>query len=258
MAGASILAWQNAVKTAVLTASSAEPLLPATNLTNDLGAPSVAWQTLAGALSGVLLTVTPAVRTTFRAFGIFQTNMTNVGTVTARAYTNPGAVLVGTWAMTMVGGQCVAVAAADTPADYVTFTFTDAANPDNHLNIPLVYAGPAWQPLTAMSWTSALGRDDITDAVVSRGGQQYFDMRATSRRWEIAMDGVRASEVFTQLDVVDAFSRTGGNVLVIPDTTSGNQQYEAVFGVLKATADIAWPFGSADRRSWRARLTERL
>ena len=158
----------------------------------------------------------------------------------------------------MVGGQCVAVANADTPADYVIFTLTDAGNPDNHLNIPLAYAGPAWLPLTAMSWTSALGRDDITDTVVTRGGQQYFDMRATSRRWEIALDGVRASEVFTQLDVLDAFSRAGGNVLVIPDTTSGNMQYEAVLGVLKATADFAWPYNSADRRSWRARLTERL
>jgi hypothetical protein len=254
----SVLAWQNAVKTGVLTASSAEPALPVTNLAGDLGAASTAWQTLAGALSGVLLTVTPAVRTTFRAFGVFQTNLTAAANVTARAYTNPGAVLVGTWSMTPVQGQCVAVANADTPADYVTFALTDAANPDNHLNVPLVYAGPAWLPLTALSWTSTLGRDDITDTVVSRGGQQYFDMRATSRRREIAMDGVRASEVFTQLDVLDAYSRTGGNVLVIPDTSSGNQQYEAVFGVLKSTADIAWPFGAADRRSWRARLTERL
>jgi hypothetical protein len=258
MANVSVLAWQNAIKTAVLTASSAEPALPVTNLTNDLGASSAAWQTLAGALSGVLLTITPTIRTTFRTFGVFQTNLTSAGTVTARAYTNPGAVPVGTWAMTVVQGQCVAVAAADTPADYVTFTLTDAANPDNHLNIPLAYAGPAWLPLSALSWTSALGRDDITDTAVSRGGQQYFDMRATSRRWEIAMDGVRAAEVFTQLDVLDAYSRTGGNVLVIPDTTSGNQQYEAVFGALKATADFAWPFGAADRRSWRARLTQRL
>ena len=74
--------------------------LPVTNLANDIGAPSTAWQTLAGAVSGVLLTITPAARTTFRTFGVFQTNMTSAGTVTARAYTNPGAVLVGTWAMT--------------------------------------------------------------------------------------------------------------------------------------------------------------
>ena len=126
----------------------------------------------------------------------------------------------------------------------MTFTLTDAANPDNHLNVPLVYAGPAWLPLTAMSWTTALGRDDITDTVVSRGGQQYFDMRATSRRWEIALDGVRASPRCSPNWMSSMPTRAPAAMCwSIPDTSSGNTQFEAVFGVLKATADIAWPFG---------------
>jgi hypothetical protein len=256
---ASVLAWQNAVKTATLTSTSAEPALPVTNLAaSDLGSPSTAWQTLAGAISGVVLTITPAVRTTFRAFGVFRTNLTNAAVVTVRAFTNPGAVQIGSWAMTATGGKCVAIAAADTAADFVTFTFADPANLDNHLNVPLAYAGPAWIPLTGVAWSTALGRDDITDTAVSRGGQAYFNMRATLRRWEIATDGIRASELFTQVDVLDLYSRTGGNVLFLPDTASVNLQSEATFGTLKSTADVLWPFGSADRRSWRARLSERL
>lgn len=258
MAQNSAFGWINAVKTATLTASSAEVLLPVTNLSGDLGAASTGWQTLAGALSAVLLTVTPAARVTFRLFGLFRSNLTPGATVTVRAYTNPGAVLVNTWTATIANGQAIAIAAADTPADYVTFTITDASNPDNHLNIPLAYAGPAWLPLTAISFASAMGRDDITDTVITRGGQQYITLRATSRRWELATDGVRASEVFASLDVLDRASRTGGNVLAIPDVTSVNAGSEATFGILKASGDIGFPFGAADRRSWRARLTERL
>jgi hypothetical protein len=256
--GVSVFAWVNAVKTASLSANSAEALLPVSNLAGDQGSAATAWQTLAGAVSGVVLTITPAARTTFRAFGVFRTNLTATASVTFRAFTNPGAVQVGSWAATPVNGQAVAVAAADTAADYVTVTFTDAANPDNHLNVPLAFAGPAWLPLTGISWASTLGRDDITDSVVTRGGQQYVQMRATSKRWELALDGVRASEAYSQLDVLDRASRLGGNVLVVPSTASGNLQYEAAFGILKATADIAYPYATDSRRSWRARLTERL
>lgn len=258
MAQNSAFGWVNAFKLATLTASSAEPLLPVTNLSGDQGAASAGWQTLNTVLTAVLLTVTPAARTTFRLFGLFRTNLTSLASVTVRAYTNPGAVLVNTWTATISNGQAIAIAAADTPADIVTFTITDITNPDFHINVPLAFAGPAWLPLTAFSFASAMGRDDITDTIVTRGGQQYITLRATSRRWELAIDGVRAAEVFASLDVLDRASRIGGNVLVIPDVTSANAGSEATFGVLKATADIGFPFGAADRRSWRARLTERL
>lgn len=256
----SAFCWTNAVKTAVLTASSAEATLPVTNLaTYDQGAASLAWQTLAGALSSVLLTITPAARTTFRAFGVFRTNLTSAGTLTVRAYTNPGLVLVNTWGPTAaVNGQVVLFAAADTPADVVTFTLTDAGNPDNHLNIPLAFAGPAWQPLTALSWASSMGRDAVADNVATRGGQVYTTLRSTVRRWELALDGIRLAESYQQVDVLDRVSRAGGNVLVIPDNTAADMQYVATFGQLMATADVTFPLNISARRSWRARLTERL
>lgn len=256
--GVSAFGWINAMKTATLAASSAEAALPVTNLANDHGAASLGWQTLAGALTSVLLTITPAARTTFRLFGLFRTNLTAAATVTVRAYTTPGPTLVGTFAATVANGQAVAIAGADTPADIVTFTISDAANPENHLNVPLAFAGPGWFPATAMSYASTMGRDDITDSVVTRGGQTYLSLRATSRRWEIALDGVRSSEMFAEADVLDRVSRVGGNVLVCPDTTSANMASEATFGILKATGDFAYNLGSADRRAWRARLTERL
>jgi hypothetical protein len=254
----SAFCWQNAVKTATLAASSAEVALPVTNLVGDQGAASLGWQGLAGVLTGLLLTITPAARTTFRAFGVFRTNMTAAGTITVRAYTNPGAVLVNTWSATIVNGQAVVFAAADTPADIVTITFADGANPQNFINVPLVFAGPAWQPLTALGWASAMGRDAIADTVTTRGGQVYTNLRATSRRWELALDGIRQAESYQQVDLLDRASRVGGNVLVIPDVTSVEMPYVATFGQLVASADVTFPLGVISRRSWRARLTERL
>lgn len=157
-----------------------------------------------------------------------------------------------------VNGQVVAVFPADVSATYVTITFSDPTNPDNHINVPLAFAGPAWQPLTAMAWSSSMGRDAISDTVQTRGGQTYVDLRASARRWEIALDGVRDTEAFTQLDVLARACLAGGNVLVCPNITSANLQYEATFGVLKPTADVTFPLGIGARRSWRASLSERL
>jgi len=259
MAGVSLLAWQNWVKTAAtLTASAANPALPVTNLQNDQGSPSMAWQTPAGVLTGVLLTIVPPARSIFRAIGVFRTNLTGAAVVTYSLYNNPSTLIFQTTGSVVTPGQSVLVLAADTAADYVTIQFDDAANTDNFLNIPLVYCGPAWQPLTAMSWQTTLGRDDLTDTLQSRGGQTWINNRAINRRWEIAMDGIRASELYPQLDALDQYSRAGSNALVIPDLTSVNVTNDAMFGILKATADVGWTYSSVDRRSWRARLTERL
>jgi hypothetical protein len=243
----------------VLAATSQEPALPVTNLaTSEQGSPATAWQTLAGGLAATL-TITPPARTTIRAMGVFRTNLSAAASVTMTLYTNPGPVTVAaSGAISPVNGQAVYVLPADTPADYATIVISDAANPDNHLNIPLVFAGPAWQPLTAMAWSSTMGRDEVSDLVTTRGGQTYVDLRASFRRWEIALDGVRGAEAFTQLDPLDRFSRFGGNALVIPNITSPNIQNEATYGIIKATADVTFPLGIGDRRSWRARLSERL
>lgn len=256
--GNAIFGWVNAAKTAVLSSTSAEPTLPVTNLANDQGNAASAWQTL-NTVTAATLTITPAARTTFRAFGVFRTNLGSAGTATFRAFTNPGLVQVySSGAVSVVNGQAVAVAPADTPADVVTIALSDAGNADAHLNVPLAFAGPAWQPLTGLSWQTTIGRDEVSDATVTRGGQTYVDLRATFRRLELALDGIRTTEAYAQVDTLDRLSRSGGNVLVIPSIANGFMQNEATFGILKATADVTFPLNVDARRSWRARLTERL
>jgi hypothetical protein len=203
-----------------------------------------------------VLTITPAVRTTFRSVGVFRTNLTSAAVMTVKGFTNPGLVQVWSDVITAANGQAVDIMAADIAADVVTVQLDDAGNPDGFLNVPLCYAGPAWIPLTSMVFASTLGRDSLADNVQTRGGQTYVNLRASVRRWEIAMDGVRVNEFYPQLDVLDKASRSGANVLVVPDTTSANAKLDALYGVLIATADAG--FFAPDRRSWRARLTERL
>jgi hypothetical protein len=172
--------------------------------------------------------------------------------------TDPAAGLVGTATVTPVNGQAVAVLPADVGADYITVALSDPANPDNHINVPLAYAGTCWQPTNAIAWASSMGRDEISDTVTSRGGQTYVALRASFRRWEISLDGIRTSEAYTQLDTLDRFSRAGSNALLIPNISNGFVQQEATFGIIKATADVTFPLGVDSRRSWRARITERL
>ncbi len=256
--GNSLLAWQNVVRTSVLTASNADPALPVTNLRGDQGSAATGWQTTPGATSGVLLTITPATRTAFRVLGAFRTNLTTNASFVSRMYTNPGASLLRTDISIVNAGKALVVLPSDVAADYVTFTLSDVSNPQNFLNVPLVYAGPAWIPQTGMSFATTMGRTDQVDTITTRGGQTYVSLRATAKRWEIALDGVRASEVYAQLDALDRISRTGGNVLGVPDFTSPNATADATFGIITPSADIGYPYGGADRRSWRAHLIERL
>jgi hypothetical protein len=53
-------------------------------------------------------------------------------------------------------------------------------------------------------------------------------------------------------------ARLGGNVLFVPNYQSAYMPQEAIYGVLHETADITFPYNMADRRAWRAKLTERL
>jgi hypothetical protein len=256
--GNSLIGWINAAKTAALTATSAEPTLPVTNLAGDHGSPATGWQTLAGALTP-LLTLTPLARTTVRVAALFRSNLTSAATIIVRLYTNPGAVLVATSAtVTAVNGQAIAIFPIDTPCDIITVSISDAGNPQNFVNIPLCFAGPVWQPTNAMAWSSSMGRDDINDTVTSRGGQTYVSLRATFRRWEIALDGIRTTEAYAQLDALDRFSRAGGNAILVPNLNNGFVQQESTFGIIKATADVTFPLGVDSRRSWRSRLSERL
>lgn len=254
-----VFAWNNYVLTSSLSASS--QALPVTNLQDEQGDASTAWQTASGVTQGATITITPPIQqSTWRVFGLFRTNLTAFATVTVTLYNNPSVIV---WSGGADGPepryyQSIVVAPQDTLADYCTIQVDDAGNPDGFLNIPLVYAGDAWFPQTAPAYDTTFGGDFVTNEQVSRGGQEYPELLWERRRSEVSLAGVRAGEVNNQLADMAHTARRGNNILFIPDITSETMTIEAIYGRVTATADVGYPYGAADRRSWRGRFTERL
>lgn len=258
-----ILAWQNAITTAALAASVGSPAgLDVGQLQNDQGSPATAWQ--ASSTSAQLIINTGNVSAVWRAFVLARTNLTPTATVRWRVGAttdfHPAAYDSGIVAAAVASGygQSVVVAPGDVVGQYAQVIIDDPTNPDGFVSVALAYAGPAFSPSIGMSWDSTYGRDDTTVETVTRGGQEFPVLQFVRRRWDIALDGVRQSEVWSQVMELDRVSRLGGNVLFMPDYTSPDRIHEAVFGRCKASADLAFPYQGADARSWKATITERL
>jgi hypothetical protein len=260
--GNTVLGINNLVKSGALIAGSSVPSMPITNLQIDSGAASVAWQTVSGVMTptdGATFRVT-SVRQAWRLFGLFRTNLSQGASVTFSLFINPSTLV---WSGTVTGprpgyAQVVAVAPADIEADYCVVDITDAGNPDGFVNVPLAYAGPAWQPVLGHTWNSTFGRDSTVDEMISRGGQEYPTYRFQQRRWEVAFDAITDSELWTEAQNLDRISRYGGNILFVSDLASATISGEAVFGRVTATADVSYIAGFHDRHAWKFRIKERL
>jgi len=260
--GVTAIGINNLVKTGALTAGSSAVNMPVANLQTDAGASSMAWQTVAGivtAAAGANFRITPT-KQLWRLFGLFRTNLTQGASVTFSLYINPSTLV---WSGTVTGpvpgyGQVVAVAPADTLADYCIVNINDSTNPDGFINVPLAYAGPAFLPALGQTWNSTFGRDSVVDEMISRGGQEYPTYRYQQRRWEAVFDSLSRAEVWTSIEELDRLSRLGGNVLFVPDYRSPVLAQETVFGRVTVTGDIGWIPGYGDRFAWKIRCKERL
>jgi hypothetical protein len=152
----------------------------------------------------------------------------------------------------------VAVLPTDTTADFLQVYIEDSGNPDNFINVPLAYAGPAWFPARSIGWSSTVGRDVSRADVITRGGQEYPSLNFRRRRWNVQLESLLTAEVWGSVDDLLLTADTGTNVLFAPDADGDYLQREAVFGRLSAMADVSFPYQSADRRRWSAQITERL
>lgn len=261
MTGA-LFGYVNIAKTATITANS--EALPGTNVAEDTGSPSVAWQTLAGDLTtvdGALLKIAPASAQTWRVFGVFRTNLTASAVVTFSLYNNgsPPTLVWSATASPVAGfGQAVAAAASNQTADFLQITIDDATNPDNFLNVPQVFAGPGWAPSRSIGFSSSVGWDASQADVRTRGGQLYRDLLSRKRRWNIQLDSMSESEAWLDADPLLRTAATGQNVMFIPDTGSSYIQRTSLFGTIDSASDISYPYQAADRRRWSGSLVERL
>lgn len=262
--GNTVVGWNNYVTSAALVAGSQAANMPPENLQDDSGSPSIAWQTLAGvktAAAGATLRITPAATgQTWRAFLLARTNLTTAAVVTVALYTNPSTLVWSGTASAIVAGygQSVIVAPTDKVADYCIISIDDTTNTDNFINVPLAFAGPVWFPATGMTWQTTFGRDSLVDEVVSRGGQEYPTPRWLKRRRDVAMDSLTSPEVWADAQEIDRIGRVGGNMLLLPDSTSATIGNETLFGRYESVSDIGYVALVAGLFTWRFRIRERI
>lgn len=261
MSGLTAIGYQNIVKAAALSAGSAASGLGASNVANDRGASSVAWQTADGVMTeaaGAVLTITPTVAgQTLRAAGLFRTNLTASASIDiswSGASSGSGSI-----SGPVAGyGQCIYVLPADATVSVITISINDSTNPDNHINVPLVYAGPLFIPAIGHSFRSQFGRQDRTDVTISLGGQEYAQPRWSQRYVNLDFDALSSAELFSAAYEIDRIARLGGNVLAIPSRTATTLYQEAVFGRMATNGAIGYPAQASSLLAWNAKVTERL
>ena len=264
MAANSLIAWQNYAKQATITATSAATNLPAVNVAGDSGSASQAWQTVSGVLTaaaGAVIQIAPMVAArSWDVIGLFRTNLTTAASVTFTLYNNPSTQV---WTQTLTGplagyGQIIALPPAGTVADYVQIGINDPTCPDGFVNVPMIFAGAAWRPLGSIGYASTMGRDATTTETTSRGGQEFPALYYQRKRWSVSLDALRTAETWANADRLNLYASTGSNVLFVPDVTDAYVQQEAIFGRVKPTADLSYPYQGADRRKWVFTISERL
>lgn len=266
--GVSAFGWLNAVTSGALSVVSAAANMGAGNLQDDQCSPDSAWQTPSGTVTGAWLVIdSGSASSIWQAFGLFRTNLTAAATVhwkvgntlTTGRVSSPsydsGSISAG-----IAPGylQSLVVPAAVQTGRYCEVQIDDSANPDSFINIPAVYAGPLFMPGASISFASTFGRTDITDEVVTRGGQEFPINRSISRVQSVALASITVAETWASVMELDRVARAGGNVLFTPDVTSATLNNEAVFGRLKNASAVSYPYGASDRRAYSATITERL
>lgn len=256
-----VLGWQNAIDGGVLTANSAELTMPVTMLRDPHGASSNAWQTVDGVLTAWVQSV-PDAPVAWRAVLITRSNLTDAATLRVRlgavdTITSAPAYDSGVLTPGVVRGQAVHLLPAAVTAAACRIDITDTANPDNHINIPLIYAGPAWQMLTNISRESASAMQDGARRATARGGQQHVEPAWIQRRWELRLDNFRSSDGEARVLELERVARAGTSILCIPRPATQPHR-DAVFGLAEGFTRLGFGSGSGQLRSIAFTVTERL
>lgn len=252
----------NYVVSGTLSAAYAETTMPITNLATVHGAASEAWQTPPGRLT-VQFIVDAGASLPWRLLSIHRTNLNANAQVRWKISNNAdmSAPIIDTGnigANILPGvGQSVYILPLTTYARYASCEVRNASNPDNFLSVALAYAGPAVEMLGGMSYSSQYGHEELADDYQTRGGQEYRELLAVRRRWDLAIESLRQSEMDDWAMDLDRVCRDGRNILYVPNPESMERaSRDSVFGRLKPGGQFG--YRSYVRRTWAATVTERL
>ena len=258
-----LIGWQNGVLLGELIASAEEPSMPVVNLRDPLGSPSTAWQTPSGSTSAwVVSQPYSAANFPWRVVMMQGTNLTVATQIRVRI--GDPATLVSTPAYDstvltpgVVRGQWVHVLPATVDALACRVDVWDTTNPDGALNVPLLYAGPAWQMRTNISPASSQAMRDGSQRVQARGGQEWIEPGFVQRIWNLDLATFRASDGEQRLLDIERAARRGENICIVPRPLN-NPQRDALIGLASDFSPLGFQGPSGGLRTFRFTVTERL
>lgn len=256
-----LIGWENAVEApgAALTASSEAVGYPVHLLAVPQGAPSVAWQTVAGVTSAHVQIA--ASMPGLRAVALARTNLTSAATIRVRAGAvatitsapayDSGIVLAG------VGrgiGQALHILPSAVNVVACRIDIADPTNPEGCLNIPLAYVGPLRDvPISPSARRQVRGRADNAE---TRGGQVYDQFLSRARAWTFeaaTIDDATAAWI----DDLEAAAVAMRNILFVPRNDHPRAARDAVLGMLTPEA-LGFLTATGRNLTWSATIIERL
>lgn len=260
-----LLGWPNRVPGGTVVASAEVVGLGAGQVQNDQGSPDQAWQTPIG-VTEAWLRLDAGYTGYWRLFGLHRTNLGVQAQVRWRVWQGADfadAALEYDSGYVQAGvifgfGQHVHVAPGDVVGRAMQVDVYDPLNPDGFINVPLLYAGPAWQPRRNYGFASTMGRVSGGARTVTRAGAIYPRCDWMARTWDLVLPAVASNEVWGRVMSLDEHARRGNNVLFVPNPSGPDLAREALFGVLDPAAPLGYGGPSREMRTWRATITERL
>lgn len=250
-----VLGYQNNVMAAAITVSAADPGLGGDQLQNDQGSAATAWQTQ-GTSGAILLTCGADV--TWQLFGLFRTNLTPAAVCTWYVIDGVAGVEVGLSSPVTAGfGQTILMAPLAYTGERMQVNISDPTNPDGFLNIPLMYAGPAFQPVRNYSWDSSPNRIGQVGKSLTRAGGTIIRPDWTKRTFDLSLSAITAGDL-PQFQAAELYARQGNNVLFVPNPEASSIGVDAIYGEMESASGFTYPHQSTQARGWRATITERL
>lgn len=232
-----IIAWDNLIDAATVTASSALDEQPGSNVQQ----PHVArkWGTAAGVKSATLL-IDLGASQTCGLLALLGLNLSTSGTVRLRGSNSDSTGVTGE----IYDSGTVAIGITDGyGASYKSFTavaarywlinLADSTVADN-LEVGRVFLGPKWTPTLAQQYGWSMQLEDPSKLAESVGGQAYADERPQKRLINFELSFLSEAEMYANAFVMARANGLVRDVLVLSDITGSYASEQAVFGLLTA------------------------
>lgn len=254
-----LIAWDNKVDAAVVSAGSQVATLPATNV--QLAHLALKWGTAAGVKSSYLLFDLGAALAC-ALLAVLGSNLTPTATMRLRASTaDPTAVagdLLDTGTISgnvKTGYGAIYYSFNSVSARYWRLDLTDASLADN-LQVGRVVLAPKWAPTVGQLYGWDIEPLDPSNISKSYGGQAYADIRPQQRVLNFTLDFLSESEMFANAFALARANGVVKDVLAIPFETGARVSEQSVWGLVRASRPLVHRLSQIYRQDFQ--IEERL